>query len=53
MGHSAYEVLYQMDKSMEASVHNEDTFVVAAAVLYQCIVLLALKTFEIVVGQYY
>ena len=26
MGHSAYEVLYQMNKSMEASVNNEDTY---------------------------
>ena len=53
MEHSAYEVLYQMNKSMEASVNNEDTFVVTIAVLYQCIVLLVLKTFQIIVGQYY
>ena len=26
MGHSAYEVLYQMNKSMEASVKNKDTY---------------------------
>ena len=51
MGHSAYEVLYQMNKSMEASVKNENTFVVTAAVLYLCIVLLPLKTFQIIVRR--
>ena len=51
MGHSAYEVLYHMNKSMEESVNNEDTFVVTAAVLYQCIVLLVLKTFHIIVRR--
>ena len=55
MGHSAYEVLYQMNKSMEASVNNEDTFMITAAVLvlYLSIVLSVLTTFQIIGGQYF
>ena len=51
MGHSAYEVLYQMNKSMEASVNNEDTFMVTAAVMYLSILLLVLKTLQIIVSR--
>ena len=54
MGHSAYKFLYQMNKSMEASeVNNNDTFVVTAAVPYISIVLFAMKTFQIIVGQHF
>ena len=54
MGHSAYKFLYQMNKSMEASeVNNKDTFVVSAAVPYINIVLLVMKTFQIIVGQHF